>query len=112
MDLRTRQTRPLTELNTPETESYHNWSADSHWVVFSSKREDGVHTRLYLASVDDKGRVSKPFLLPQRDPWRYYHALFKAYNTPDFTRSRVTLNPMKLARSAMDDNRKKVTIRK
>lgn len=112
MDLRTRQTRPLTELNTPETESYHNWSADSHWVVFSSKREDGVHTRLYLASVDDKGRVSKPFLLPQRDPWRYYHALFKAYNTPDFTRSRVTLNPRKLARSAMDDNRKKVTIRK
>lgn len=112
MDLKTRHTWPLTICNTNETESYHNWSADSHWFVFSSKRGDGVHTRLYLASIDDKGNATKPFLLPQRNPWKYYHAQFKAYNVPDFTLHKVNLDMHQVARDILDGKRIQVTIRK
>lgn len=66
MDLKTGESRELKELNTPQSESYHNWNGNSRWFVFSSKREDGMYTKLYLASIDARGKVSKPFLLPQR----------------------------------------------
>lgn len=112
MDLKTRRTWQLTICNTRETESYHNWSADSHWFVFSSKRGDGVHTRLYIASVDDKGNATKPFLLPQRNPWKYYHAQFKAYNVPDFTLHKVDLDMHRVAQDILNGKRTQVTIRK
>lgn len=112
MDLRTHRAWPLTECNSQQTESYHNWSADSHWFVFSSKREDGVHTRLYLSSVDDKGRATKPFLLPQQNPWKYYHAQFKAYNVPDFTLTKVNLDMHQVARDILEGKRTQVTVRK
>ena len=59
MDLKTGESRELKELNTPQSESYHNWSENSRWFVFSSKREDGMYTKLYLATIDEQGRVSK-----------------------------------------------------
>ncbi len=111
MDLKTRKTWPLSTLNSPHTESYHNWSSNSHWVVLSSKREDGSYTRLYLAQIDDKGRASKPFLLPQRNPKEYYHALMDAYNVPDFTRQRVDINTHKLRDMLWSDKRQKVQIK-
>lgn len=110
-DLRTRKARPLTEVNSRSTESYHNWSRDSHWFVFASKRGDGVHTRLYLSSIDSRGRATKPFLLPQRHPWEYYHAQFKAYNVPDFTSRKVNADMRRLGRDIMGGARTKVTIR-
>lgn len=60
LDLKSGESRNITEVNSPETESYHNWSSNSHWFVFSSRRDDGLYTRLYLASIDDNGNVSKP----------------------------------------------------
>ncbi len=111
MDLKTHMTRPLTEVNSPQSESYHNWSADSHWFVFSSKRGDGSYTKLYIASVDNQGRVSKPFLLPQRNPWEYYHNLFDAYNVPDFTKNRVDFDAHQAHRDVFNSERRQVTIR-
>lgn len=69
MNLKTRQTYPLTAVNSKMSESYHNWSSNSHWFVFVSKRGNGNYTRLYISSIDDKGKATKPFLLPQRNPW-------------------------------------------
>ncbi len=92
MDLKTRKTWELKEVNSRWTESYPNWSSNSHWFVCSSKRGDGMYTRLYISSIDDKGRATKPFLLPQRNPWKYYHQLFDAYNCPDFTKQRVEID--------------------
>ena len=80
MDLKTGESRELKELNTPQSESYHNWSENSRWLVFSSKREDGMYTKLYLATIDEQGRVSKPFLLPQRHPRKFYREMMDAYN--------------------------------
>lgn len=89
MDLKTGKHRRIDEANSPRTESYHNWSSNSHWFVFSSKREDGMYTKLYIAHIDGNGQVSKPFLLPQRNPRKYYLELMDAYNVPDFTKKKV-----------------------
>lgn len=84
LDLHSGTLRKLDEINSPHAESNCNWSPDSHWLVFGSRRDDGQYTRLYLTSIDKEGRASKPVLLPQRDPWRYYHESLQSYNTPDF----------------------------
>jgi hypothetical protein len=111
MDLRTGETRSLTEVNSDCSESYHNWSSDSRWFVFSSKREDGAFTKLYLACVDDHGKVSKPFLLPQRAPRRYYASMFDAYNVPDFTKTKVEVDIREMQRQVTSEERKQVKIR-
>ena len=41
LDLQTGQARALQEINSPDTESYHSWSSNGKWVVFSSRRDDG-----------------------------------------------------------------------
>lgn len=111
MDLKTRKTWPLTRLNSHRTESYHNWSSNSRWVVFSSKREDGMYTRLYLSCINDKGQATKPFLLPQKNPWEYYHKLFDAYNCPDFTKTKVDFDAHETYRQLYQGKPKGVTIR-
>lgn len=112
MDLRTRQTRRLDEVNSPVTESYHNWSTQSHWFVFSSKRgTEGTYTKLYLSCIDDQGRATKPFLLPQHNPWAYYHALYDAFNTPAFTARKVDFDIREAKRQVNSKERKQVTIR-
>ena len=111
MDLKTGESRELKELNTPQSESYHNWNGNSRWFVFSSKREDGMYTKLYLASIDEQGRVSKPFLLPQRHPRKFYREMMDAYNCPDFTKSKVELDAHEAYRQVFDNKREHVKIR-
>ena len=107
LDLRTGETRSIDEVNSKRAESFHNWSANSHWFLFTSRRDDGLYTRLYFASVDDKGRVTKPFLLPQRDPKTFYRRLMYSYNTPDFTSRAVSLDSREISRRIESDERLK-----
>ena len=111
MDLKTGESRMLRELNSLWTESFHNWSGNSRWFVYSSKREDGMYTKLYLASIDGQGRVSKPFLLPQRDPRKYYREMMDAYNCPDFTKTKVELDAHEAYRQVFENKREQVKIR-
>lgn len=111
MNLKTGKTRALTEVNSQQCEAYHNWSDNSRWFVFSSKREDGMYTKLYLACIDEQGRVSKPFLLPQRNPRKYYQELMDAYNVPDFTKTKVELDAHEAYRQVFDNNREQVKIK-
>ena len=111
MDLKTGATRALTEINSNQCEAYHNWSDNSRWFVFSSKREDGMYTKLYLACIDQQGRVSKPFLLPQRNPRKYYQQLMDAYNVPDFTKTKVELDAHEAYRQVFDNKREQVKIK-
>ncbi len=83
MELATKQVRPLKEVNSPDVESYHSWSSNGSWIIFSSRRDDGSYTRPYIAYFDKKGNARKPFILPQKDP-DYYMQLFKSYNIPEF----------------------------
>ena len=111
MDLKTDESRELKEVNSGQSESYHNWSENSRWFVFASKREDGMYTKLYLASIDDQGRVSKPFLLPQRNPRKYYLEMMDAYNCPDFTKTKVELDAHEAYRQVFDNRRTGVRIK-
>lgn len=84
LDLQTGKNRPMTEVNSNRAESFHNWSVNSRWLLFTSRRADGLYTHLYFSSLDEMGRFTKPFLLPQRDPKRYYGRSMYSFNTPDF----------------------------
>ena len=91
LNLKDGNLHPINEVNSNDTESFHNWSSNSHWFVFSSRRGDGLYTRLYLASIDENGNVSKPFLLPQIEPFNYYDRLIYSYNVPEFINEPLNL---------------------
>ena len=105
LDLQTGKAYELKEINSDEADSYHNWSLNSHWVVFTSRRGDGYYSRLYLACVDDKGNFSKPFMLPQRNPKEYYDESIYSYNVPDFTKSKVEFDAYQAGREIESDKR-------
>lgn len=111
MNLATGESRLLDEVNSPETESYPNWSSNSRWFVFSSKREDGLHSRAYLASIDENGQVTKPFLLPQRNPVKYYRDSFDSHNCPDFTRTQVEFDVRTARKNLLSNERIQVKIK-
>jgi hypothetical protein len=88
MDLEAaRQTGDFTyrrlDVNSDRSESWHSWSSNGRWVVFSSKRRDGIFTRSYISYVDEDGKVYKPLLLPQKDP-DFYDSFLKTYSVPEF----------------------------
>lgn len=83
LDLATGEERPLANANSNDSESYHSWSSNSRWIVFSSRREDGQFTRPYIAYIDKDGRDSKAFVMPQENP-RHYADFMKSYNVPEF----------------------------
>ena len=86
LDLKRRVVRPLVELNSAESDSYHNFDSSGRWFMFTSRRDDGSYTRLYFAAFDpEKGVFSKPFMLPQRRPLDNLRR-FKSYNVPEFAR--------------------------
>ncbi|MDO4164350.1 MAG: hypothetical protein Q4D56_08190 [Bacteroides sp.] len=72
------------------SESYHAWSSNSRWVLISSRRVDGNYTRVFIAYMDEVGRLYKPFMLPQRKPKDDVLRL-KSYNLPKFVQGEVTL---------------------
>ena len=111
MDLQTGKFRSLDEVNSPQTESYPNWSSNSHWFVFSSKSEDGLHSRAYLASIDEEGKVTKPFLIPQENPLKYYRNMFDSFNCPDFTSSQVEFDIRKARENLFSNERVQVKIK-
>ncbi|MHC4117221.1 MAG: TolB family protein [Planctomycetota bacterium] len=71
------------DINSGESESWHCWSSNSRWIAFSSKRGSGVFTRIYIAYVDENGKVYKPIRLPQKDPAHYDSCLW-TYSVPEF----------------------------
>ena len=88
--------RPLSEINSPDTESYHSWSSNGRWLVFSSRRNDGEYTRPFFAHIDQDGKWSKPFELPSADP-DFHRQFMKCYNIPEFMRGPVTIRPQRFA---------------
>ena len=110
LDLTTKELNPLTLANSPDVESYHSWSSNGRWAVFSSRRDDGLYTRLYITHIDENGEASKAFMLPQEDPG-YYHSLMKSYNVPEFVKGEVKDRMRELAIIAKDDPGIQLTFR-
>ena len=111
LNLKTGEAKPMKEANSSQTDSWHNWNINSHWFVFTSRRGNGLYTRLYLAQIDDHGNISKPFLLPQKNPATYYDALIDSYNTPDFTSRKVEFDSRSAAREITSENRIPTTVK-
>lgn len=78
--------------NSDFTDSYHSWSSNGNWMIFSSKRGDGLTARPYITFMDNDGLAKKPFILPQEDP-TFYSRFIKTYNIPEFAQSEVSFSP-------------------
>lgn len=87
-DLEKKHPVDVSVLNSPESESFHSWSSGGRWIVFSSRRNDGLYTSLYLAHIDEAGKVGKPFILPQKQSGFYFYQ-DKSYNVPEFMKGKM-----------------------
>jgi hypothetical protein len=105
LDLETGERRSLDEVNTSRSESFHNWSPNSRWFLFTSRRDDGLYTRIYFSYVTEAGITTKPFMLPQQNPKHFYRHLLHSYNTPDFTSRPVDVDVEMLQRLLLDEQR-------
>jgi hypothetical protein len=111
LDLQTGETRPIDEVNSPFSESFHNWSSNSRWFLFSSRRADGLYVQVYLSSIDKDGHCTKPFVLPQKNPRKYYHNTLYSFNVPDFTKSKVHFQTAGTYREVFSDERIQATVK-
>ena len=97
------EVHPAEALNSPDTESYHSWSTNSKWVVFSSRRTDGRYTRAYIAYNRGDGTFGKPFQLPQRSPESDL-LMLQSYNIPEFCKATFEID----RRAVWNPERKKI----
>ena len=102
LNLATKEIYPLNRLTSHHAVSYPSWSHNSRWVVFSSRRIDGLYTRPFFAHINDDGNPEKPFLLPQRST-KFYNELLYSYNIPEFITGKVEVSKHKIAQKAIQD---------
>jgi len=67
-------------------DSHHSWSSNSRWLLFASKRDDGIFARVYLSEIDEEGHASPPIELPSLADPMY------CYNVPEFMRMDVPID--------------------
>ena len=94
LDLESGKYRRL-ECNSDRSESWHCWSSNSRWIVFSSKRDNRLLARPYFSYIDSEGRAHKPFVLPQKDP-TFYDTWLKTYNVPELVSGPITMSQEEL----------------
>ncbi len=98
-DISKQETQMLNMINTPETDSYHSWSSNGKWVVFTSKYPDGECGRPHIAYMDaQSGQASKAFILPQKDP-AFYNRFILSYNLPELYHTPNTFSPYSLIKA-------------
>ena len=112
LDLTTGESHPMMGANSDDTESFHNLSTNTRWLVLSSRRDDGLFTRPYFCHVDANGRVSKAFMLPQRNPRRFYRERFFSFNVPDFIIAPTHFDDRQATRLINNESRKHFGVRK
>ena len=112
MDLTTGNAFPLDIANSNDAESFHNWSLNSRWIVFTSRRDDGLYTQLYFAHIDEQGKASKPFRLPQRNPKEYDAETIYSFNTPDFASKPIDLQKANIHQRLTSKERINTTLKR
>ena len=81
--------------NSRDVDSYHTWSSNGRWIVFSSRRDDGNYTRPYIAYFGKNGIARKAFMLPHEDPEETL-LLMRSYNVPELTTDPVRISAQEL----------------
>ena len=111
-DLESGESFPLERANSADADSFHNWSQNSQWIVFTSRRDDGLYTKLYFAHINSDGRADKAFCLPQRNPIEYNDETIWSFNTPDFASAPIRLDRDALYRQILSGQRMKTVVSK
>ena len=111
LDLASGEARPVDEVNSPFSESFHNWSSDSRWFLFCSRRDDGLNVQVFFSSIDADGHCTKPFVLPQKNPRKYYRSTLYSFNVPDFTKEKVQFDTRGVYREVFSDERVKASVK-
>jgi hypothetical protein len=101
LDVKTNRWKKL-EINSDRADSFHSWSSNSRWFVFSTKRLDGVFTTPFFSHIDSLGNPSKPFVLPQEDPL-FYETNLEVFNVPELTKEPVHTSMQALVTAASSE---------
>jgi hypothetical protein len=101
-NIETEKHYPLSLANSYEAESYHSWSSNSRWIVYGSRRIDGLYTRPFIAYINDEGEAEKAFVVPQKEV-EFYGYLMKSYNVPEFVKGKVKVTGYDIAHVAKTD---------
>ena len=100
MEMQYRQISKLA-CNDGNSDSYHSWSSNGRWIVFSSRREDGICARPYFSYIDEQGNARKAFVLPQEDP-EFYETTLRTFNIPELITGPIQQSPQKLLSTALE----------
>ncbi len=103
-DVESIKMKALKAANSDETDSYHSWSSNSRWLVFSSRRDDGLYTRPYITYIDKEGNCKKAFMLPQDNPRKFYSERDLSYNIPEFMKAAVPTPPREIYAATKQDS--------
>jgi tetratricopeptide (TPR) repeat protein len=90
------------QCNTSRMNSWHSWSPNSRWLVFSSKAES-PYTQLYLTHIDEHGESTPPVLLAHLTVPGRAANIPEFVNTPPGSIARIQeqfLNDLSHARAA------------
>jgi hypothetical protein len=98
MEMDSGQIRKL-ECNGENSDSYHSWSSNGRWIVFSSRRDDGISARPYFTYFDEQGVAAKAFILPQEDP-DFYESELQTFNIPELITGPISQKPQDLIKVA------------
>ena len=111
IDMSSGEMKLLEGANSDRADSYHSWSGNSHWMVFSSRRIDGYYSRPYITYIDEHGKAGKPFLLPQHNPAKFYNDQMMSYNLPELVEGKVQVSQRKIALTMRNSPGKEMVFR-
>ena len=97
MDLATGAILDMSAVNSDKSDTYHSWSSDARWFVFASKRGDGLYGKPWFSHVSPDGSVTRPFLLPQKNP-HFYDTMLRSFNVPDLGNAPVGFDAAEIGR--------------
>ena len=61
--------------------------------------------RSYFSSIDEEGHCTKPFVLPQKNPRKFYRSTLYSYNVPDFTKDKISFDTRGVYEAVFSDER-------
>ncbi|MFB3891147.1 MAG: hypothetical protein ACE15C_03890 [Phycisphaerae bacterium] len=88
------------ECSSDQSESWHSWSTNGRWVVFSSRRGSPQFARPHFTYIDAEGKDSKAWVLPQEDP-SFYDSCTQTYNIPEFVTGPVQVTEDQLIQALL-----------